>query len=163
MSGPPSPAVVGTMSDVTPGVALVVCFMSDRRDRATLVGLAVVAFGVAAALAQAAEGHHLVLLPLTMFGGTAALLVMTVRRRVGAGLGLAVLLVGLAAAHSPAAVMGAVGGALVAAVAVGMAIPLWGWLSPRTLSLDDLGPDDHHHDDDRHATSCETSVRGPVR
>lgn len=168
------PAVLSAMTVAIPGIALIVWLASARRDKGTLAGFAVVAFGVAAALAQATESH-VVLLHLTTFGGTAALLVMTVRRRVGGVLGVTTLVVGVAAAHGPADVVGALAGALAAALAVGVAIPLWGWLSPRPLRLDDLGPQEFGHDDlgldglglgsedVGPATSHDTSARGSVR
>ena len=156
------PAVISTTTWAILFVALVVWLACARRDKSTLAGVAVVAFGVAAALAQAGESH-LVLPDLTTFGGTAALLVMTVRRRVGAVLGGTALLVGVAAAHGTADMVGAVGGALVAAVAVGVAIPLWGWLSPRPLRLDDLGPDGLDLDGQALATSSTTSGWEPLR
>lgn len=171
---PLTPAVIDALTWVIPSIALIGWLLVARRDKSTLAGQAVVAFGAAAALAQAAESH-LELLQLTTFGGTAALLVMTVRRRVGSVLGVTALVAGVAAAHGPADVVGAVGGALVAAVAVGVAIPLWGWLSPRPLSLDDLGGDDDSIDglvpdgpglrNDRPglAASSDTSVRESVR
>lgn len=156
------PAVVGSMTWAIPSAALIVWLGCARRDKGRLAGVAVVAFGVAAALAQAGESH--LLLPhLTTFGGTAALLVMTVRRRVGAVIGGTALVVGVAAAHGAADMVGAVGGALVAAVAVGVAIPLWGWLSPRPLRFDDLGPDGLDLDGQRLATSSTTSGWEPVR
>lgn len=127
-----------------------------------LLPRAVVAFGVAATLDQAADGH-LVLPPLTTFGGAAALLLMTVRRRVGAALVSLVLVAQVLDTHSPADGVGVLAGALVAAVAVGMAIPLWGWLSPRPLRLDDLGPAERDLDDLGSTTSFGTFAGGPPR